>query len=439
MIRQSGSGLLKYKRLGYGVFDMMASSSRKPPEFANRALIQDETLLSICLVLENGWPAGPCFLHALNTLVEAIVLHDKVYFDALHQFRREDVGRGNLPALLQQSSFVRLLLDENVICELPSDEDLDALFASQGREYSYGHFLSDAYWGKASFASASPESEESRLQLYLELVNTSLELLKPQRLVASPADGSDQVGVREHVREYILTLADRQIGLNDGDLLILEALNYRAKAFVDLARHAGLHMQPFYLALPHQLGAIHFHNSIAMRLWKDLQERFQTLEFEDEDERSFTRHPIPLLSEVLLARCKDSMDAIGLELLNLRQDHSAFRSYLTEFDQRWNTSTSKRQRSRMRAEFDAAIEKLLKHETRSSTRVIYTLWDLIKEPTKILKAGGDKLAERGREEYIINRVRGLHDFWADLANSPPASVTQGYLRRLFPNRLNEST
>ncbi|MFL6352363.1 MAG: hypothetical protein ACJ74Z_11015 [Bryobacteraceae bacterium] len=413
--------------------------SSKRQNLANQALIQDETLLAICMVLENGWPAGPCFQHALNTLIETVVLHEKVYFDVRREYGRSDLRKATVGALLKESSFVRLLVDEKVVCELPCDEDLDALLVAQTRDYDHVDFLTDVAYSDQSFAYASPEAEANRLMMYLDVVNTSVELLKPQTLVAGPYPDSDDIEVYEGGKEFFLTLLGRQIGLSDEDLIFIEGLNRRAKGFLDLARHAGLHLQPFYLALPHQLGAIHSNNAVALRLWQQLNDRFNTLEFESAEETNFRRQPIPLLSEVLLGRCKDSQHAIGLELLNLRHDHTTFRNYLTEYELRWNAATSKRERTRMRNDFDQALEKLLEREKHASTRVIYTLWDLIKEPTKMLKTLGDKLADKGRSEYIIQRVRGLHDFWADLANSPPAGLAQEQFRRLFPNRVDEST
>jgi len=90
-------------------------------------------------------------------------------------------------------------------------------------------------------------------------------------------------------------------------------------------------------------------------------------------------------------------------------------------------------------EFDSALKQLLEKETRQSTRVIYMLWDILKEPTKILQALGDKVTKRGRERYIVGRVKGLHDFWDDLSNSPPSNIMRTQFNRLFPKRSEDKT
>ncbi len=98
---------------------MAAQETNVTVDFTNQALIQDEILLAICLVLEHGWPAGPIFLHALNTLIETVVVHDVVYFDPLYQFRREQTYANSIPAILRHSNFVNLLVGSKPFVSFP--------------------------------------------------------------------------------------------------------------------------------------------------------------------------------------------------------------------------------------------------------------------------------------------------------------------------------
>ncbi len=77
----------------------------------------------------------------------------------------------------------------------------------------------------------------------------------------------------------------------------------------------------------------------------------------------------------------------------------------------------------------ALVERIEK----PSSRIIYTLWDLVKKPTEFLASFGDKLAETGRQRYVVDRVAGLHDFWRELARSPVQEESQSLLKRLFPD------
>src|ERR1700680_4429681 len=97
----------------------MAEGKHISVDFTNQALIQDELLVSVCLVLEHGWPAGPTFMHALSTLIESVVVHAAVYFDVLHDFQRGDEAPVSLPGRLRNSDFVGALIRGEAIRPFP--------------------------------------------------------------------------------------------------------------------------------------------------------------------------------------------------------------------------------------------------------------------------------------------------------------------------------
>jgi hypothetical protein len=155
----------------------------QPNAFVNSALIQEETLLNVFLVLEQGWPAGPLFLHALNSLIEATVLHEHVYFDPQETFDRTNLAPGSVTSLIRGSSIVQLLLRESAIELLPKSTALDQYFEAIGTEYRSGNFLADASWTPHAFMYGSPEDEPNRLQIYLDLTTKGgKSLLEPRRL-----------------------------------------------------------------------------------------------------------------------------------------------------------------------------------------------------------------------------------------------------------------
>jgi hypothetical protein len=157
----------------------------------------------------------------------------------------------------------------------------------------------------------------------------------------------------------------------------------------------------------------------------------QDREEEPVGDNGFGRVAIPALAELVLGRCKDSANAIPLELLEVRNAHSRFREYLTAYERKWSAATSKREQWKLKAEFDGALKQVLEKEMRQSTRLIYTLWDILKQPKDILVAIGDKIVKKGREKYAVGRVKGLHDFWDDLANSPPSTAMRTQFNKLF--------
>jgi len=412
-------------------------------DFTNQALIHDEHLVTICLVLDHGWPAGPTFLHALNTVIETAVIHDAVYFDPLHQFRR-DAPPISVPGVLQSSGFIKLLVREGAIREFPEQSVIDAHLIARGREYRYARFLADAYQSTRSFVYGGPEEEATWLRVYFDVVSKASSLLQPRRLLPAPQRGDPKPAESELVlggQEVLPMTLGKSISLTNNDLAFIEGMNFRAKAFLDLARNTELHLHPFYLALPHQVGAIRQNNSQALELFQKVRTALNSMEGEEEavGESAFGRRSIPALAQIVLSRCKDSPNAIVHELLALRNEHRKFREYLTNYERKWNLADSKREQWKLEKEFASALKSLLEKETPSSTRLIYTLWDVLKEPTKILQSIGDKLSKRGREEYIIGRVKGLHDFWDDLANSPPSNMMRTHFNRLFPKSSDDKT
>ena len=406
--------------------------------FRSSALIQQESLGQIVAVLDAGWPAGPTFFNALSTLTESLCLYDHVYFDPLRMHLRSDVPLG--AKMLQESPFVRLLLSEGALELFPESSFIDAALAKEGRDYTYVHFIRDYVWTGSSAFWSEPEGERERLQLYCEIVDSAYPLLTHPSLVPQ-AKSSIVFGP-----ESLLLLLGRQLRLSNQDLIFLEGLNHQSLALFTLCRNLRIHLQPFYLSLPHQLGTLDQNNSRAVTLYRQILEEIEKRDgsaaaiagqVETPDQSGFQRISVPALVGQLLARCVDQSSAIGLELLVLRRLRTGFRSYVREFDQRWSEAKTKEQLWNLGKEWNAAITKLGEKQDRPSTRLIYTIWDILKDPVNILKSIGDKLATRGREESIIRRVDGLHDFWRDLAKAPTDKVTNANLAHLFPKRLDD--
>jgi hypothetical protein len=83
-------------------------------------------------------------------------------------------------------------------------------------------------------------------------------------------------------------------------------------------------------------------------------------------------------------------------------------------------------------EIDAGLAAVAGLTLASKDRLIYRVWDLLKDPTKILQAIGDVFVARGRKEAAIGRVHGLKAFWNAALDAPPNDVTESNLRRLLP-------
>ena len=138
-----------------------------------------------------------------------------------------------------------------------------------------------------------------------------------------------------------------------------------------------------------------------------------------------------------LANCKGSRNVLAEEIFNLRHRHRDFRQYLTDYDKAWDTAQTRKERMDIKNEFENAWQTLTTAENRPSTRFVYVLWDVFKNPTRILQSIGDKAADRGRELSVIGRARGLHDFWNDLIRSPLADRNRELMTELFPDQVEQ--
>jgi len=408
-------------------------------EFVNQALVHDEVLLSVSQVLDLGWPAGPVFLHSLSTLIEAVVLYDTVYFDPANQLYQAGEP-DSLPTLLANSEFVGTLMREGAIAPMPLMDDMDKFFKENGRDYDSTDFIVDALYDLRTYSYSDPGAEDGRMDLYTELLTDAPMLLRELSIAPEAQTGNEFLQPVPNMHAYLLA---NQLRLSRDDMEILEGYNRRAKAYFDLARNTGLHLQPFFLGLPHQLGAIKSNNSIAKATLKKIEAEVEKmddfLDIEPSDEiGAFQRATIPLLVQTVLAGCNGSAKNLSSELLEIRYRHKDLRKTIAVAEQSWRNAKTRKERWQIRLDLDASIEKIVEREKHRSTRIAYWLWEVFSEPTKILKNLGDRLVKRGKDEQVIGRVGGLYDFWKDLRDAPPTEKSLADFRKTFTKLAPES-
>jgi hypothetical protein len=409
----------------------------KKMNWYNSALIQDEILVHISRVIDYGDPAGPAFLNSIGTLVEAIVLHENVYFDPARgsQVRRSDNrtpdGRETVASIIYGSSFVQHLIRDGVLKPLPGHEDLNTYLESKGANYNYWEFISDLMWRLMSFASTDPE-EQRRLYVSQAFLMDKFPKIFHSKDLIDDFEPGDEPEFLEVSAQVLY-----RSGVPIENLLQWEGWNHIGSAYADLARSLGLHLYLVDLALPNQLGAIRQINLKAREIYEVIKSKLDEVDDENIGTSDFQSLQIPPLFQIVLANCKDSRNALAEEVFNLRYRHRKFRHYLTNYEAEWDTAKTRNDRFRLKREFENAWKTLAVKEDRASTRLIYTLWDIFKSPTKIFEKIGDKLADKGKEISVIEQARGLHDFWNELQRSPVSNQNQELLRNLFPKQVEE--
>jgi hypothetical protein len=412
--------------------------SEREVDFANSALIQAEALLSVYRLVEHGLPVGPASLNSLCSLIESAVIHDVVYYQPRLGFRCSTRdGEAWLFDVLQDSSLVKLLEQSGVLRSVP-EARLDEYLSRQGRDYRFAGLIKDFHWAGTSFY-IEPGGEKQRYRALLDLVRRTPLWLQPLLIV--PEDAWDGPPVDGECKLISANIKARLMGFSPSDLDLIQGLNLLAYAYFDLARNTGMNLVPFFAALPHHIGAIRRNNQVALALYHKITRELEKQDSEVEAAHGphFRRVPIPPLCQLVLRNCKDSPQALGPEILNLRHRHRSFRQYLTGYERAWNSAKTRSERMKLQNDFNNAWQGLIVKEKKPSTRWIYTLWDILKDPHKILQAIGDKLAEKGRHQYVVNRVNGLHDFWRDLCDAPPSDSNRALASKLFPNQAHNRT
>jgi hypothetical protein len=319
----------------------------KTMDFYNTALIQDEILINIATVLEEDWTAGPSFLYALGSLIEAAVIHDKVYFDPMRSSTLERQQDDTIHAFLKESSFVQKLISEDVLVLFPPDSQVNKYLKAHGREYEFINFMMDYYYEQASFVRHYPEGDATEFKYFTWIMKNAPSLFAQDTLIEREVPGVALVLTTEGLKAQLLGL-DRQA------MIELEALNRKARAYLELTKNLGINLYPVLLALPFQINAIKVSNSQAKSIYKQIVNEAISLEDDLEDEDYFSRVPIPPLAQIALVRCKGSVVALADEIIELRYRHRKFRQYLTDYEREWETAKTRKERRKLKNDFTNA-------------------------------------------------------------------------------------
>jgi len=400
-------------------------------QFRNAAMLMEETVMDVVLVVDHDWPAGPSFLSSLTALCEAVVLHEHVYFDAQYPFLAHDQSRGNdVHSVLLGSPLVKCLLREGVIKRCPSQQEMDGYLARTGREYTSIDFAGDAAWLPRAFSWSQPSGELKRYRALLDLLpypdifDPDFSVDREEGLITSYAPAA--------------LMAMTTLGFTFDDLVIVEAYNHRATAYASLTRNLGVSLFTPLTAGPHYVGSVNANNSRARRVYQQISDHAEHVSQEASvGDAIYTKMLSPPLCRLVLGRCLGDKKRLGDELARLRNEHATFRKYLGSVEETWQAARSIQSRKKAMNEFDNAWKALLEKQTRPTTRWIYTLWDILKDPTKMLVAIGDKLVVVGKEQSVIGRARGMSDFQAALLSGPVAEVAEDQFVRTFPRLMDD--
>lgn len=374
----------------------------------NSALIQDEVLGELALVLNGMKPAGPNFLNCLGSVVEACVLHEGLFVLPAREFGARLAGQ-YLEDLLEQFDLVTFLVREDVFKPL-SHAELDGYLAGIGAEYNALRFIYDLKWTRKSMLMTGSDGELWHWSLEQLLLDEAPELFEADEC-------TDRIGdVDVPIGEKAIDLVRR--GFPVEDLVTLEGWNKQVRAWQKVAQLMCLNLYVVPSATVHQLGSLSAVNLKARAAYDRIKAEVEALVDDRVGHAEFNSVAVPPLTSLAITQCNGDSAALPDVLVTMRYQYRGLRQYLTDFEQSWALAASRRERLKIQNAFEAAIKKLIERDTKPSDRLIYKIWDVVKSPTKILQTVGDKLVVRGREEAIVGQVKGLRPFWRAILDAP---------------------
>jgi hypothetical protein len=269
-------------------------------------------------------------------------------------------------------------------------------------------------------------AEQKTLYQYLKFL-----LLKyPTIFEYEDLTGCDDEGNDVPTVDAAASLITRGIPIEN--VIMIEGWNHKAAAWVDLSRHLRLNLYVTDVFVPHQLGLTTLRNTQTREVYDRIVQKAADLEERTNiGKTDYATVRLPALAQLALARCLGDIAAFPHEVLELREKHKDFRLQLTYFDSAWSNATNRRERIKLQADFNNAFDTLIKGEVQPRERLIYKMWDLVKNPSRILEKIGDKFADLGRREQVIEQMRGLPKFWNDLLDAPVAEHDERLIAKTF--------
>lgn len=366
----------------------------------NSAILSGDVLIDSAKLLQGT--ATPAEFHALNSLVEAAVFHEHLYVYA--------------PKVEVDSTLFQPLEREGVLHQIRSLEPLTSALKIRELEDVADEVLIDGYWGSEAIGYDTFDELHMVLSSTIEF-EEKLGIARISKL---------EPGVGDNDFPLFLT---RLAGFSREDTLVFDStfrkMRALAVASAELAMntYTGLVWRPFLLShlASQRRGALALYD----RMCKELSD------VDDSELPQWRRIEIPILTQRLLARSKDTPNAVAQELLELRQQLRAFRETLTTHAAAEMVATTRIEKRKVRQELEKAWAALLEQENRKSRRLLHQAWQLLKKPLAILETIGDMLVDRNTLDQAVNRYSGLTDLWAELSDAPTVEQNVGLLNKVF--------
>lgn len=369
-------------------------------ETCNSALLSYDVLHDAGRLLEGPRVVTPAEFHALNSLVEAAVFHEKLYVFDLPESPTKAFEELHRQGVIQPG-------EAATRCE--------AHLAANGLDDLAGGVLIDRYWD-ARRLNYVPDTLEADLGVMLEY-EEKLGFARMSGLL-------DQGGLPEQLAIKAANLAM----FSEDDARVVDGSYRGMRAFGSVALELGLHPYTGLISRPFIIGFMAEKRRGAHRLFEQLQQMFD--DWDDTDLPEWRRIRVPALTQIVLSRSADKPGAIPQEIIELRDELRDFRATLTVQAVELSRAATRGEKRRIRLETEAALAAAT---TRMETteRLAHTLWDIAKNPLSAHEKIGDRLVEKDKRDQAVAKVHGLTDLYALLRDAPAIERNAGFIRSLF--------
>jgi len=365
----------------------------------NSALLSYEVLADAARLFDTSNEATPAELHALNSLIEAAALHEKLY---VYEWPAQAFDLGPLADLFKWG------LIENG----SKVDECEAELQSMGLSDIAGDVLEDRTLGGTSITYQS-----GRLAEFLQMLvdyERQLGFDQMARLLDDDEDEAFEVASR--------------LGLSEKDVLGIDTWYRKTRALTTTATELGLHLYTGLLSRPYVLGNVSVRRGSALQVFEALKAEYDDLD--DSDIPKWRRVEIPALTQQALTRAKGNPKAIANEVVRVRTEVAGFRSAITSGALALRSAKTRAEKRKVRQETDAALAGLLE-KTGKTTRLSHELWNVTKNPFAAHIKVGDKLVEKDQLNQAIDKVVGLSDLWALVSTAPAMEGNANLLRGVF--------
>lgn len=368
----------------------------------NSALLQDELIIEVVSALEGNKPAGPDAVQSIIGLIEACVIHEEIWVDPMYYWG------GSIPEAYMGHPVIKGLLNEGLLRRPPPSDELDVRFSELGSRFEMADFRRDLRFTLSAF-NMKGTAEATAYELSALIVREVPQAVRRTWLTA-PEDPKAyeemvQVGFVEPRGPEGPALT--KLGFSEPELITIEGWNGQGRALSQYAGLLGLNLYVIPRATPHILGSQANRNEIARKVYQRLSKEAEAKTATDIGQSGFSYHKIPPIASSVLRQSTGSAADLAGAILAARHEFRAVRKYLSDFETRWATTTTVRERKALQEEIDAGLTAVATIGVAGKDRLLYRVWDLVKDPTKIPQAIGDVLVARGRKEAAIGRVQGL--------------------------------